>query len=77
MFSLFEKSKIKIDVFVTKGGKFRAKIKESKKTPAYEVSINGESWQNGKGREHEERIKDKCERIIKKLKEEYATAWQA
>jgi len=56
------KSKIHIKVFLTKGLKFRAHVKEPGK-PAYEVTIGGKEWQNGKGRKHEKLILTKAVRI--------------
>jgi len=53
-----------IKVFVTKTRQFRAKIKETKNSPAYEVTIGGTSWYEGKGRKFEKQIKHKCELIM-------------
>jgi hypothetical protein len=60
-----EKPQIKI--FVTKTKEFRAKIKETKKTLPYEVTIGGKSWENGKGRKYEKEIKRKCKLLINTL----------
>jgi hypothetical protein len=60
-----EKPQIKI--FVTKTKEFRAKIKETKKTLPYEVTIGGKSWENGKGRKYDKEIKRKCELLITTL----------
>lgn len=59
----------KVLVFATKNGRIRAKIKEHGK-PAYEVSINGESWKAGKGRKYESIILQKAEKLIKRLEGE-------
>ena len=56
-----------IKVFVTKTKEFRAKIKENKESIPYEVTIGGESWENGKGRKYEKEIKRKCELLIATL----------
>ena len=45
-----------VKVFVTKTRRFRAKISESGCAP-YEVTIGGQSWNEGKGREYFHRIK--------------------
>lgn len=58
-----------IRVFITKGYKFRAVIKESEKEPAYEVTIGGRNWKMGKGTQHTVKIMNKCNSIIKTLKE--------
>lgn len=59
--------KAQIEVFVTKTREFRAKIKENKEAIPYEVTIGGESWENGKGRQYEKEIKWKCEVLITTL----------
>jgi len=56
--------KAQIKVFVTKTREFRAKIKENKGAIPYEITIGGESWENGKGRQYEKEIKRKCELLI-------------
>ena len=60
-------NKPQIKVFVTKTKEFRAKIKENKEALSYEVTIGGESWENGKGRKYEKDIKRKCELLIATL----------
>ena len=55
-----------IQVFVTKNVKFRAIVKEDNQ-PSYEVTIGGSSWLNGKGRDHESIILQKCNDIIASL----------
>jgi len=65
--NLQEKTFVK--VFVTKNMKFRAVINEPNQ-PAYEVSINGESWKNGKGRQHEPVIRNKIKLILETLTKE-------
>jgi hypothetical protein len=58
----------KIKVFVTKASKnFRAKIQESIDTPAYEVTVGGKSWREGKGLEYRGEIKRKCKILISVL----------
>ncbi len=61
----------KIEVFVTKGGKFRASIRESITEPTYEVTVGGEEWQKGKGRNHEQDIVAKMDSIIATLNSEF------
>lgn len=56
-------NKTHIQVFVTKTNKFRAIIKEGN-DPTYEVTVNGESWKNGKGREYEKEIRKKMKGIL-------------
>lgn len=62
--------KFKVKVFVTATRKFRAKIKEGPGIPAYEVTVGGESWAQGKGRQFEGQIKAKCALIIEVLSRE-------
>ncbi len=59
--------KAQIKVFVTKTYEFRAKIKATKDSVPYEVTVGGDSWNNGKGREYEQEIKRKCELLISAL----------
>lgn len=63
----------KIRVSITRFGSFRAKIKEGKDLPWYEVSIGGDMWVKGKGRKFEEKIKEKCYRLLNKANSEYTT----
>jgi len=60
----------KVEVFVTKTMKFRARIRESVETPSYEVSLGGEEWEKGKGKNHEQEIKEKVTAIMQTLKKE-------
>jgi len=61
--------RLKIKVFITKSGKFRAEIKEGKRSEYYQVTIGGEMWKNGKGREFEDVIMEKCRFLVKKINE--------
>lgn len=63
--------KPQIKVFITKTQEFRAKIKENKDTPEYEVTIGGKSWNNGKGKKFEKEIKHKCELLITTLNSKF------
>ena len=58
-----------IRVFLTKGYKFRAIIQESEKEKPYEVTVNGESWRNGKGRQHKDQVMKKCKNILEKIQD--------
>jgi hypothetical protein len=61
-----ENIKAFITVFIsTRTKKFRVQITDEKGT--YEVTIGGKSWSEGKGREHEKRILQKCEKLISRL----------
>jgi len=60
-------NKPQIKVFVTKSKEFRANIKENNEAPPYEVTIGGKNWENGKGRQYENEIKQKCELLITTL----------
>lgn len=60
----------KVEVFVTKTMKFRARIRESVEVPSYEVSIGGEEWEKGKGRNHEAEIVKKMNAMLVTLKAE-------
>ena len=57
-----EKPQIKI--FITKTRDFRARIKETKGSPVYEVTVGGNQWEAGKGRKYEKEIKRKCEILL-------------
>lgn len=61
----------KVEVFATKGCAFRARIRESVEQPSYEVSIGGQEWGAGKGRNHETEIKEKADLIIGSLLGQY------
>jgi len=50
-----KKEKLHIKVFITRGLKFRAQIKEPGK-PAYEVTVGGKEWQKGKGRQFQDQV---------------------
>ena len=56
-----------IKVFITKTQEFRARIKEPGVGFSYEVTIGGDSWNSGKGKEFEAIIKKKCELLVTKL----------
>ena len=60
------KENIHIKVFVTSTLKFRARIRGPGETP-YEVTVGGDSWKSGKGREHTAQIMDKIKHIISAL----------
>lgn len=57
------KPKTHIKLFITKTCKFRAIIQEPKQF-RYEVTIGGKSWQEGKGRAHEQRIHEKIRHLL-------------
>jgi len=60
----------KVEVFVTKGNKFRARIRESIDQPSYEVTIGGEEWNKGKGKNHEQKIVSEMNKILANLDKE-------
>lgn len=62
-------AKTHVKVFVTRALKFRAKIKEEGK-PAYEVTIGGKSWENGKGLPYRHLIYQLCRSIVLTLDNE-------
>jgi len=66
-----EKHYPKVEVFVTKTQKFRARIRESVELPSYEVSIGGEEWGKGKGRNHEKEIIQQMNSILATLNGEF------
>jgi len=70
-----EKHYPKVEVFVTKGFIFRARIRESVEQPSFEVSVGGEEWGKGKGKNHEQEIKDKAGMIIGSLIGHYEKDW--
>jgi len=76
-----DKPKTHIKVYVTKTGNFRARIVPGVERnltdpgtvhkPPYEVSIGGESWAMGKGKEHIARIRSRIESILFSLIADY------
>ena len=58
-----------IKVFITRKLKFRAEIQESCKTCPYEVTVNGEQWNKGKGEKYHDDILKICNRILETLKD--------
>jgi len=66
-----KKHKTKILVFVTKSGRFRAKIFPHG-MPNYQVTINGKSWKEGTGTEYKEIIRHKISQLIDGLQKEFA-----
>lgn len=67
-----KKHKTKIIVFVTKTGRFRAKIFPHG-MPNYQVTINGKSWKEGAGNEYKEVIRQKISQLLNGLQTEFAT----
>jgi len=67
-----KEKRTQVNIFVTKSLKFRAKIQEVDNTK-YEVTIGGESWNNGKGKAHKVQIMEKVGRIMVRLQQELAT----
>lgn len=65
-----EKSKLIIQVFITKNCKFRARYKEPGNKFYTEVTVGSESWELGKGRQYEEIIRLKCSNILSSLTEQ-------
>jgi len=63
---MIKKEKTKIKVFITKSLKFRAFIEEPG-NPAYEVTVNGKSWNEGKGRKYKTEILNRMTKISYKL----------
>jgi hypothetical protein len=59
-----------IEVWFTKTGFFRARIKE-KQRPAYEVTVGGKSWAAGLGREYQNEIRV----LIDRLNEQHSSAY--
>jgi hypothetical protein len=59
-----------INVWFTKTFKLRAKIKESRESIPFEVTIGGDSWNSGKGRKFENIIMKKIINLQKRLNEE-------
>ena len=65
----FKKVPVYFKVFVTKALKFRDSILEPGK-PIYEVTIRGNSWKEGTGREYKKAIKIKIQQILDELRKE-------
>ena len=61
--------RVNIQIYVTKGYKFKAKIKQDK-MPVYEVTINGKDWAEGKAAVHKHRIIPKIRSVILLLQRE-------
>jgi len=66
-----KKHKTKIIVFVTKSGRFRAKIFPHG-MPNYQVTIGGKSWKEGTGNEYKEIIRHKISQLLDGLRTEFA-----
>lgn len=66
-----KKHKTKIIVFVTKTGRFRAKIFPHG-MPNYQVTINGKSWKEGTGNEYKEIVRQKISQLLEGLQKEFA-----
>ena len=67
-----KKHKTKIIVFVTKTGRFRAKISPHG-MPNYQVTINGNSWKEGIGNEHGKIIRHKISQLMEGLQKEFTS----
>jgi len=66
-----KKHKTKILVFVTKTGRFRAKIFPHE-MPNYQVTVNGKNWKEGIGNEYKEIIRQKISQLLEGLEKEFA-----
>ena len=64
----------RIDVFVTKSGRFRAKIHPVGDHP-FEITVGGNNWNNGHRLNPKRRVRicGKCARLLVKLREEMQT----
>ena len=62
-----------IRVYITKNRTFRAFIRPSATEPPYSVTVGGEQWRQGKGREHSDIIRDKVAKLVKAMNSEYRT----
>lgn len=60
-----KEKKVHVQVFVTKGRKFRAQITEGKNR--YQVTIGGNNWKAGLGRKYEQEILRKSEILVAHL----------
>ena len=65
--------KLCIKVSITKTLKFRVKVSELGKL-SYEVTVGGESWKEGKGREYEKQIIERMTHIMEKLHNEFCAS---
>ena len=70
-----KKQGVIIEVFRTKSGHFRVRIDEEKDSIKYEVTLGGMMWLEGKGREFEGAIQQRCENILDDLIHEYKGAF--
>lgn len=71
----FKNKGVSIEVFRTKSGHFRIRIDEEKDSIKYEVTLGGMMWYEGKGREFEDEIKERCKNILDDLICEYRGAF--
>ena len=69
--SMDKRPKTKIIVFVTKSGRFRAKIFPHG-MPNYQVTIGGKSWKEGTGNEYKDIIRHKISQLLDGLRTEFA-----
>ncbi len=67
-----KKHKTKIIVFVTKTGRFRAKIFPHN-LPNYEVTVGGTNWKKHLMNEHKEIIRHKISQLLEGLEKEFAS----
>ena len=65
-----------IEVFITSTHKLRAKIKECNGEPPYEVTIGGNSWQEGRGQKYRDVIFKKAQSLIKNAVAEYSKEFE-
>jgi len=59
-----------IRVFVTNTRKLRVSIQEEGKR-AYSVTVGSVAWEKGKGREYENKIKEKSFKFVNRIRNEY------
>jgi len=61
----------KIDLSITKRGKFRVKIDEDPYMPSYEVTVGSAAWQKGRGYKHKTQIYNMITRLVDNVLTEY------
>lgn len=66
-----KRTKAEIKVFITKNRKFRARIREEKGSPYYEVTVGGKNWNKGLANEHHDRIMFLCQLLMTAINKEF------
>lgn len=71
--------RVRINVFITKSQKIRARITEPgyplDKSKQFEVTVNGKSWREGKGIAYRVQILEKAHKLFRRIGDEIVTGY--